>query len=505
MMVDKIKTVIDDLSSLKGLAAFKSMILTDDVNIEIEQYIYEKAWDIISNKINEPKDLDTSMDILNSDFNKLYEYLNENIFNNFLKNNSETFTKKSDLFNYLGEKIALDNSFLSKKSALLSCLKHEVNAARKDDLAFILFTSLENKLSEEDRIEIFENSRIQRELKEYKYFSYLKNKNLINDDDIKIILEKNQKNVSHSFKQIVDDININSLKEEEKVSELIEKNILNNVIRDLTKIRNYSLNSPMNLKELNTELNKVKDWKNVKDDNGASLYHHIAVNYSKFFNTLKPSELDYVLNLKDNKGLKPVDYFILNKFQGANMISESTFEKMLEAGINNSVKIDAYSVISVVDSSKLKADNSKDNKGVYAIKKILDKNSVDWIDFSSFVKDVSKFNMSDLVNNVSRFIRLLKREDFEKIPKEQTGMLILLFAKNHKINDDYGNGSLFEKIKGLEIPLSDNVLKIAQKLSLKYLDEYVDILNVNYDKAVLLNNLSDKSLSDNKLSLTKRI
>lgn len=504
-MFDKIKTVIDDLSSLKGLAAFKSMILTDDINIEMEQYIYEKAWDIISNKINEPEDLDKSMDILNNDFNKLYEYLNENIFNNLLENNSETFTKKSDLFNYFGEKIALDNSFISKKSALLSCLKHEINAARKDDLAFILFTSLENKLSEEERIEIFENSRIQRELKEYKYFSYLKNKNLISDDDIKTILEKNQKNVSYSFKQIVDDININAIKEEEKVSELIEKNILNNVIRDLTKIRNYSLSSPMNLKELNTELNKVKDWKNVKDDNGASLYHHIAVNYSKFFNTLKSSELDYVLNLTDNKGLKPVDYFILNNFQGVNMISESTFEKMLETGINDSVKIDAYSVISAVDSSKLKSDNSKDNKVVYAIKKILDKNSVDWIDFSDFIKDSSKFNMSDIVNKVSRFIRLLKREDFEKIPKEQAGMLILLFAKNHKINDDYGNGSLFEKIKGLEIPLSDNVLKIAQKLSLKYFDEYVELLNVNYDKAVLLNNLSGTSLSDNKLPLIKRI
>lgn len=504
-MLDKIKIIIDDLSSLKGLAAFKSMILTDNVNIEIEQCIYEKAWSIISTEIKVPEDLDASMDILNNDFKKLYEYLNENIFNNFLKNNSETFTKKSDLFNYLGKKIALNDSFLSKKAALLSCLNNEVNAARKDDLAFILFTSLENKLSEKERIEIFENSRIQRELKEYKYFSYLKNKNLISDEDIKVILEKNQKNVSHSFKEIIDELNINSFKEEGKISKLIEKNILNNVIKNITKIRNYSLNSQMNLKELDKELNKVKDWKNIKDDNGASLYHHIAVNYSKFFNALKSTELDYVLNLKDNNGLKPVDYFILNDFQGANMISESTFDKMLEAGINDSLKINAYSVISALDSSKLKTDNSKDNKGMYAIKKIVDKNSVSWIDFSDFIKDASKFSQSDLVNKVNRFIRLLKREDFEKIPKEQAGMLILLFAKNSKINDDYGNGSLFEKIKGLEIPLSDNVLKIAQKLSLKYLDEYVNILNVNYDKAVLLNNLSDKNVSDNKLTLTKRI
>lgn len=506
-MINETKTILGRMVAIESLFALHT-ILGEANNEEpaIKTAMYEKMWSLIGNLAadNDKSHFPSIEPLINDKFPDLKSFFSIDVLKDLFQSNAPQQHKTNiPAFQYIVDNLHFSDINM-RREALMLCFNTPSNRDTQNDLPYQVFRDIFYHSPDSEKQQLFIEERIQKNIKEHKYYSFLQDNHILNEYDVEHILNANMKNDSHSFKKILAD-----LKQYNIYGDLINKNIINNVIKKITTpTTTGSFSNKLNKKDLYDQLTLVNNWKMAKDEKGASLYHYLAINYASYFNTFPANEIEDILNITDNKGLKPVDYFVLNGFQNSKDVNEYVINKMIENGIHSTTKVNISYILQNYRDLIFKAnkeDKEEKYKDINIVNKFIQAFSLSWLNADDILN--SHFTRHALSNHLRGFVRSLSRENYQQLDKNCATVLLLLNSYGDQLNEHYGKpGILFEKVKGLGLCVTPEIEKAVRSkgYELKYLDESIEILKEDYaayERDKLHENLNTTSI--NKIQINR--
>lgn len=485
-MINETQILLNEIDSYEGLFALQNILnQIPNQDNSVKTTMYEKMWSLLGDIAADGDKLHFSSiePLINDKFPDLKSFFSIKILKDlFDKNAPQQHRTNTDALQYIIDNLSFSSPDV-RKDALLLCFDTPSNRSKETDLPFQVFRDIFYHSPQSEIEQLFLTERLQTHLKEHKYYSFLQDQQVLNEHDVQCILNANLQNNSSSFKDIIRDLNQYNI-----YGEMISKNILNTVIQQITtRPKSGAFSNKLTKKDIFDKLSTVNNWKKARDENGASLYHHLSVYYASYFNTFSESELNEVLNLTDNQGLKPVDYFVLNGFKNSKDVNEFVIDKMIESGLHSTTKISISSVAREYRDLVFKSDKGEKTNNKQMINRFIDAFSVSWLDTSDLCNHF--FTRNELSNHIRGFVRSLSREHFQQLDTHSATILVLLNSYGDELKQYYGKpGILFDKIKGLGLCVTPDIEEYMQqknytfKIEFKYLEQYMEILKEDYSE-----------------------
>lgn len=479
-MINETKTILERMVAIESLFALHTILgEANNEEPDIKKAMYKKMWSLLGNLAadNDESHFPSIEPLINDKFPDLKSFFSIDVLKDLFQSNAPQQHKTNiPAFQYIVDNLHFSDVNM-RREALMLCFNTPSNRNNQTDLPYQVFRDIYYHSPDSEKQQLFIEERIQKHIKEHKYYSFLQDNHILNENDVEHILNANLKNDSVSFKKILTDLNQYNI-----YGDLITQNIMNNVVKKITApTTTGAFSNKLNKKDLYGELTKVNNWKMARDQKGASLYHYLAINYASYFNTFPANELHDILNIKDNQGLKPADYFVLNGFQNSKDISEYVIDKMVENRLHSSTSVNISYIVQNYQDLVFKTDKEDKYKNTNVVNKFIQAFSLSWINADDLL--AYHFTRHALSNHLRGFVRSLSRENYQQLDKDCTTVLVLLNSYGDQLNEHYGKpGILFDKVKGLGLCVTPELEKAVRNkgYELKYLDDSIEILKEDY-------------------------